>query len=308
MFFTVANPGIENSGAFLTSKHEIYKQFNEEHIPKTLLVNEKSRIEDYTQFIAHNELNYPLIAKPDYGLRGLGISMIRTEKQLSNLQSEINQDYILQEFIDYKNEIGVFLIRQPRGEFKITSIVERQFIEVIGDGIKSIKEHILNVPRYAMQFDNLIDQEDIVIDRIPKVGEIIDFDKIGNHSKGTIFKDGNYLISDKLTQVMNEVLTDFNGFNYGRLDIKYKSTEELLKGNHLKIIELNGVFSEPAHIYNPGNSIFAAWKDLLIHFKELVAVSKRSLNQGHIPLSFSGGLRKLKEHFQMTARMVEQFE
>jgi hypothetical protein len=51
--------------------------------------------------LAH-ELGYPVILKPDEGVGAAGIHKVVNETQLKNLLSEINGDYMLEEFVDAK--------------------------------------------------------------------------------------------------------------------------------------------------------------------------------------------------------------
>lgn len=303
LFFTVANPGIENSGAFLSSKFDIYKKLQDELIPKTLLVNKSTTFNDCQTFMMENQLSFPIITKPDLGLRGLGIKMIESKQMLNQFLESNNQDYLFQEFINYKNEIGIFLIRESDDNYKITSIVDREFVMVKGDGTSSIKDLLLANPRYAMQFDWLKSQAQIALSKILPNGEILEFAKIGNHSKGTVFKNGSYLNNEKLQNVMQNAVSTFPGFNYGRLDIKYNDYEELLNGENFKIIELNGVFSEPAHIYDPEFKLFEAWKVLLQHFNRLYQISVRSIKEGQSPMSFFQGITKINKHFKITSEL-----
>lgn len=298
----MANVGIENGGAFLTSKSKIYKLLNDHLIPKTLLIDQKSSIDEVVEWVDKNEINYPIIVKPDYGLRGYGIEILKSELELYNFFEHLEQSYLIQEFVDYENEIGVFLLRQDNGDFIVSSIVERQFVSLLGDGVRNIEELILAEPRYAMQYDYLVEQKKGNLSTIPEKGSILNFDRIGNHSKGTIFKNGNYLISDQLTKVMSQTVSNLK-FSYGRLDIKYKSLVNLLNGLDYKIIELNGVFSEPAHIYEPGTPLFRAWKVLLFHFRSLYEISYRSIQSGNKPDSFYSGVIKVYQHMQLTKRM-----
>ncbi len=303
LFFTVANPGIENSGAFLSSKHEIYKKLPEELIPKTLLVKEETSIEECLDFIQEFNLTFPLIAKPDFGLRGLGIQLLETEETLKQFLNENKEPYLVQEFIDFKNEIGVFLVRQDDSEFRITSIVSREFMALQGDGVSNVRELILANPRYAMQLDWLNLQSQIDESQILSDGEVFEIVKIGNHSKGTIFRDANHINNEKLLSIMQRSVSSFEGFNYGRLDIKYKDYQDLLAGDNFKIIELNGVFSEPAHIYDPEFRLLEAWKVLLQHFKRLYQISNKSLQQGESPMSLTDGFSKINQHFKMVAKL-----
>jgi hypothetical protein len=66
--------------------------------------------------------------------------------------------------------------------------------------------------------------------------------------------------------------------------VKYNNFEELLLGENLKIIEVNGIISEPTHIYDPSKgSYFTALKSIKNHWKliYLIGVKNKKLNKGN---------------------------
>ena len=299
LFFVAANPSMDNGGAFLTSKKKVYDLFSQELVPATLLVGAPKDFESCKTWLAEHKIDFPLIAKPDFGLRGDGLKVIKSATALSDFFSTLKQAYLIQEYVEFENELGIFLVRQPDDSLKITSIVEREFMSVRGEGTKTLEELILETPRYAMQYDLMKERfPDTFYDLVP-TGVVHYFDRIGNHSKGTKFKNGNYLITPELTQVMTEAMDTIEDFNYGRLDIKYASIEDLSKGLNYKILELNGAFSEPAHIYDPEYSLFSAWRDLLAHFKALFRVSQKGITQGVRPPSFVKGIQLINQQLKM---------
>ena len=270
----------------MTSKKEIYDKLPAELIPFTLFIDEHSKFQSCQQFMSDNRIDYPVILKPDLGLRGLGIKTIHNETDLCDFVESNRQSYLLQEFVDFDQEIGVFVIRNEKGQLEISSIVVREFMTVVGNGKGSLRELVESNPRYAMQLKNLDTQSHLDLSMVLSQGEQYEFAKIGNHSLGTIFRNGMSINSDRLLAMIRSTLAENDSFNYGRLDIKYRNLEELYLGKQFKIIELNGVFSEPAHIYDPEFGLFAAWKVLLAHFKKLYQISLRSIKAGNQPLSF----------------------
>ncbi len=71
-------------------------------------------------------IEYPLIAKPDLGCRGVGVKIIRDENDLKNYLEDFpdRANMLLQKKIPYEAEAGIFYIRHPnkkQGEiFSIT--------------------------------------------------------------------------------------------------------------------------------------------------------------------------------------------
>lgn len=91
-------------------------------------------------------------------------------------------------------------------------------------------------------------------------------EKIGNHNRGTTFLDGNTYFSEALEKNIVFVANQIPGFYYGRFDVKTRSIEAFRKGE-FKVIEVNGVNSEPTHIYDPNYSFFQAFKEIKRHLK-----------------------------------------
>jgi hypothetical protein len=109
-----------------------------------------------------------------------------------------------------------------------------------------------------------------------------------------MFLDGNDLIDKSLTEVFDRISKPIDGFYYGRFDLKCQSTEDLKAGRNIKILELNGVGAEPAHIYQPGFSLWKAWQVLFSHWKVMFEISRKNNELGHSYMSFKEGFEKYK--------------
>ena len=81
--------------------------------------------------------------------------------------------------------------------------------------------------------------------RIPYSGEVVQLTCIGNHAKGTQFICGEHLISKKLEHTFNQLNNCIEGWFYGRVDVKYNTFDELENGTDYKVLEINGIISEP---------------------------------------------------------------
>jgi hypothetical protein len=68
-----------------------------------------------------------------------------------------------------------------------------------------------------------------------------------------------------------------------------------LKGNFV-VIELNGVNSEPCHIFQPGRSVFLAWRDLFQHWKRIAEISISNHANGTDYASYSEIKTEIKKH------------
>ena len=298
-FFSLANSGFSNGGFFTTSKKEIYDIIPKEYYPKTLLFEPNTPFEAILESIQNEEISFPIIVKPDVGLRGTAVKKIETEKELKNTLSSISYPFLVQELVSYSNEIGLFYVKLPNeNEGKITGIVSKEFLTVIGNGKATIKTLLLENPRFAFQLDTLAKDNKIDLNYIPTEGEKVTLVPFGNHCRGAKFIDESHLISKELTATFNTICNQIKGFNYGRMDIMFDNFSDLENGKHFKIIEINGVISEPTHMYDPKHSLFFGWKELLRHYKYLYKIAKFELKNGKKPIAHAVGKNEFKKHFE----------
>jgi D-alanine-D-alanine ligase-like ATP-grasp enzyme len=265
------NPGILFSGSGTESKYKTLLLVPEKYRPEGLLVLKSDTIKKTLEGFNKNNLNFPVIAKPDIGFRGYLVKKIDTQEDLINYLNNVDEDIIIQEFVDYKKELGIFYHRMPDNKKgKITSITIKKFISVIGDGKNILAELIRKDERAFLYFDLFKNIHKEKMDIIYNEGKEITLSVIGNHSKGTQFLNGNYLITNHLEHFADQIFGNINGWYYGRLDIKYKSLEKLLQKEDFKILEVNGIISEPTHIYDASSknaSFISALKSINEHWK-----------------------------------------
>jgi len=77
------------------------------------------------------------------------------------------------------------------------------------------------------------------------------------------------LINDDLEDFTDKICHQIKDWYYGRLDIKFNSYDKLLKEQEYKILEVNGIISEPTHIYDAtheGASFYKALKSINTHW------------------------------------------
>lgn len=262
-FFKYANPAIKNGGLYGDSKYEIYNLLPNALFPKTILVDKKKEI-DLLKIIAENQIDFPVYAKPDIGLRGIDVKKISSNIDLLDYCKNIQKNFLIQESIAYPNEIGLFYCRMPNeNSGKITGITLKKFLTIEGNGKDNIEELLKKEPRFKMQIPKL--KETINLSEILINGEKRCLVPYGNHNRGTAFFDGNNLITKKLEKTFDEILKPIEGFYFGRLDIRYNTFEELEQGINFSIIELNGAKSEPTHIYDPKHSFWFGQREIFKH-------------------------------------------
>ena len=62
-------------------------------------------------------------------------------------------------------------------------------------------------------------------------------------------------------------------------------------------MELNGVSSEPGHIYDPKNTVWNAYRDLAKHWKIIADISIQQQSKGIMPVPTKIIWRVARDHF-----------
>ena len=297
VFYLATNPAIKYSGNGTESKFKTIQLIPEHLRPKTVLIEAGQDFSKTQERIEKANIPYPLIAKPDVGFRGYLVKKIDNEQFLQDYLERNDVDIIIQEFIDYKNECGIFYSRLPdQKQGEISSITLKKFLSIRGDGQSTLSQLIQKDKRAYLYYDLLKNIHKEAMNKPLKAGEEKVLTVIGNHSKGTQFLNGNHLICDDLQETLDAVNKAIDGWFYGRLDIKYKSFEALKKGSDFKILEINGIISEPTHIYDAqGASYFDALKSIKNHWKRISAIARK--NHDHFNVSYPKLIPYLKDIF-----------
>jgi hypothetical protein len=202
---------------------------------------------------------------------------------------------IMQEYIDLPMEAGIFYYRMPNeNKGTVSSVVLKGLLAVTGNGKSSIYELMMDFPRAKLQIDRLREVGVLDLERIPEEEEKVVLEPIGNHNRGTAFLNGNYLINQKLIEIIDELSNSIDKFYYGRYDVRCQDEEALYRGE-FKVIELNGSASEPAHIYAPGFPLLKAYQVLFHHWRILFEISRMNHKNGVPYMSFKTGWGALKK-------------
>ncbi len=298
-FFTNADPCIEYGGFFGESKMEILRQIPKQYLPKTIFIEQQTNLKTIVDKLIQEDLVYPIICKPDVGERGTQVEKLYNNYDLIKYLSEVQEDFIIQEFITYDIELGVLYYRYPDSFIgKVSSVTRKEFLSVSGDGKSNVEQLMQQNTRARFQIDSMRKRlGDMGMNEVIKTGEKRILEPIGNHCRGTKFLDNNFLLNSSLDEVFDKIALTIDGFHYGRFDIKVKSIEDLFEGKNIRIMELNGVSSEPGHIYDPKNTLWAAYRDLARHWKIIADISIQQQSKGIMPVPFSILWKVVKQHF-----------
>lgn len=296
-FFSAANPAMYISGMGLESKFETLQMLPAHLRPRSIKVWPGMPVSMILDALAVSGLNFPLIAKPDIGFRGLLVSKIHDPEELKAFLGRYQVDFILQEFLDYPEEVGVFYVRMPGQEKgQIISLTLKEFLSVTGDGIRTVRELAMAKPRAWLQIERLEANYTDEMSRVPEKDEVVRLGIVGNHSKGTLFINGTPKADERLARVFDEVTSEMKDFYYGRFDIKCAGLEALGQGKDFKIIELNGIGAEPTHIYDQSSmSYLGALWTIVRHWTLVARISYSNRKNGARYISAGKMLRALAD-------------
>ena len=285
-FFTLVNPSMKNGGLYAYSKSEILSKVDPDFRPKEIIIKEFHCMSDLNLELKKNGFQYPIIIKPDKGERGKGVYYIQNAEQMP--LNDSLEDYIVQEYIDLPLEIGIFYIKIPgKKKGQITSLMKRELLKVIGNGKTNVEQLLNSDPRKKQYIETVGKFYRGLLEKIPGQDEEIVIEPVGNHNRGTVFLDYNHKINEKLCSTIDHLIKDVPGFYYGRLDIRTASWNDLYSGKNLKVLEINGMNSEPAHIYQPGYSIFKAYKVIFEHWNLAYKIARENKKKGLKAESFT---------------------
>jgi hypothetical protein len=283
-FFSVANPVEEFGSFFGESKVKALEKVADKYKPKSFSITLGEDPQKVIAQLNEKHFTYPIIIKPNWGERGVNVAKVHNDAELIDYLSKTDRDSIIQTFIGDPFELGVFYYRHPETKKSaITGIVNKGFLTVIGNGKSTIRELMEEEDRARFQIERLRGKFPDMDKTVLAAGEKLLLEPIGNHNRGTMFLDGSYLINDQVLKVFDDVASTMHGFYYGRFDVKVKDWDSLNAGN-ITILEVNGIYSEPAHIYDPNKwTLFAAYKEIMKHFSLIYEISEANRKRGYKP-------------------------
>jgi len=278
MTITAANPGIPHGGFVGESKFRILASLSGPHIIESELVDSSERLQSAME---KRGWTLPVILKPDVGQRGAGVRLVRSLDDGRKIIESSRTPLVAQPFHPGPFEAGIFYYRIPsQARGKIFTITDKQFPILVGDGTSTIEEHIWRDPRFRMQAKTFLARHERDRTRVLPEGERFKLAIAGNHCQGTLFRDGSHLITPQLERAIDSIAQRFNGFYFGRFDVRYSDVERFKAGEDLTVIELNGITSESTNIYDPSRSIFRAYATLMRQWSILFEIGAANRQRG----------------------------
>lgn len=293
---TAANPAMPAGGFVGESKTEILGGLGprNEEIPDFVplrVADGPDRREQATAAFISARPGQRVVLKPDAGQRGSGVAMLEDPAAVRARARNLDHDAILQECVEGE-EFSVFYVREPgRAEGAIFGVTTKILPTVTGDGRRTCEELLLDDSRACAMHATYLEELGGRAGDVPAPGEVVRLVEVGTHARGAIFLDGEHLVTPELEAAVERIAARYEGFHFGRFDIRAPSAAHLARGEGLAVIELNGVTSEATHIYDPKHSILAAYRILLRQWKIAYAIGAANAAAGAPTTSLPGILR-----------------
>lgn len=256
----------------------------------------------------------PVILKPDMAFRGFAMRLARTEEDVRSYFRSVTGPVILQEYHAGPEECGLFWVRTPpelagpRGgptradgtllAGRVFAVTRKRFPFVTGDGRRTLEKLILRDPRLRCQWRVFFARHAGRLHEVIPAGERIRLAQAGNHAQGTLFVDGADLVTPALEDLVDRICDSYRGpggegYDFGRMDVRYESDDLLREGRGLGIVEMNGSTSEATNLYDPSFSVWRSYAILFAQWRILYQLGAWRKKQG----SRGVGLREIARHW-----------
>ncbi|MCS6918128.1 MAG: hypothetical protein RMK52_06990 [Chitinophagales bacterium] len=297
-YFTAVNPGVPLGGFVSYSKSALLHQLPREQVPATLCLNEPKTADQILALMKQHSLQFPVVLKPDQGERGWKVEKISNTSQLEAYLRRAPWPLLVQQFAEGPEEFGVMYIRYPGEQNgRITSLMQRQFLSVTGDGQSTLEELLRRHERCLHYLPRMLRRHRSELQQVLPAGERKILEEIGNHNRGTMFLDISHRISPQLAATFDRLSAHLHEWYFGRFDVRAASFQDLEAGR-FQVVEVNGVNSEPAHIYDPAMSLWRAYSHLFQHWTHIYRIARHNRQRGWKPASARFTWLQIRRHLR----------
>jgi membrane protein DedA with SNARE-associated domain len=254
---------------------------------------------------AQSGIAFPLVAKPDIGWHGHGVCLLDDEAALAEYLNRFPSGarLILQRYVPYAGDAAVLYARGPGMQAgRIESLTFRYVPHVVGDGRSTLLELIRSDPRTRWKLGLHLG-----VDRshrgpsaqqlgvVPGVGELVRIAFISNQRAGGLYRDAHRYITAALRDRFDRIALSMPEFHYGRFDIRFESTEALMRGEKFSIVEINGIGGEAIDVWDPQLPVMETYRRLFAQQHLLFRIGDGNRRRGFKPMgtvSFVGHLAR----------------
>lgn len=296
-FFSAVNPALYSGGLFSSSKEAINALIPKKFMPGTIYFCPGESIATCLTNLRTANIGFPIIVKPDQGERGYNVEIHHDLASLEQALKRCAIKVIIQEYIDYSLEYSILCYQNPEDDsMGVSSVCIKEFLQVTGDGTSTIRQLMRDSERAILQIPRLEQVMDLEV--VPPKGEQVILERVGNHNRGTKFRNGAHLINDTMVQKYGAILEQMPDIHFGRFDLKARSEADFINADRISILEFNGANSEPVHMYDPEIGFFGAYRILWSHWSLIRRIGVAQMKQGVPTMRVSEAYRGLMNYLE----------
>jgi membrane protein DedA with SNARE-associated domain len=318
---SASNPMIETGGFMGESKASVMQLVRNDQQPWIAVfisfhrngVPAEADLENLLAIMKEKNLEFPVVAKPDIGWNGYGVRLVEDSSHLLKYIAGFphEEKMILQHPVPYDGEAGIFYVRIPgEPDGTVSSITLRYFPFVTGDGRSTLRELIQNDQRTSLRAHFYLGERSEHVgfgkddlDQVPRDGELIRLSFIGSLRVGGLYRDASHLITPELTRRFDAIAKSIPEFYFGRFDVRFESTELLMKGEGFSIIEINGAGAEAIQAWDPNVPLFKLYHEFFKSYKLLFKIGDLNRKRGFKPMKLKDFIRAIRHQ----NRLIEQY-
>jgi hypothetical protein len=301
-FFSAANPSIPTGGLVGEDKADISRWIPAIYRPKNIVITSTTSLTTVRRELEKAQMSFPLILKPTVGARGLLVQKVETLADIQQHTRLFPTNYLVEEFIEYPVEAAVLYWKNPEtGKSGISSVTLKEFLTVTGDGQSTIEALLMQNPRGVLQVPRLLTEKPDLLKSVPQRAEKVLVELIGNHCRGTKFLNFNHLITPDMVAAYDKIQANLPECYVFRIDLKAPSVSDLQNGRNIKILEINGVGSDPAHVFDPNFPLLGVYSAYFGLWKTIFEVATAQHRRGVPYMTW-----KEFKHFSQQQKFVEQ--
>jgi len=267
---TTVNTCFEHSGLFGVSKLEIARLLDKNGVPQPpyIIRGPVAGADDVAAARGLLAIGSPVFAKPEYGGRSRGILLFWDEEALDRFVTQPTAvSYVLQASVKGR-EYSAALERDEGGVLRAASVVERQRLSVVGDGVSTLAALATPIlePRQAARAAGIHGPSWLEV--VP-AGERRLVTLLGIHSLGARFVPADP--ADHAFADLARRLDGVRGLNYCRVDLIVSED-----GQDYWVLEINGANAEPLEAYEEPideERFYGAFRTAILRRLEMGAVN-----------------------------------
>jgi membrane protein DedA with SNARE-associated domain len=116
------------------------------------------------------------------------------------------------------------------------------------------------------------------------------------------YRDGGRCITPELEAVIDAIGRAVPEFHYGRFELRFASPDELMRGERLIVVGIDGIASEPSDTWDPLLSLSEAYRRMVEQQRIMFLIGDRNRVRGFAPIGSADALKFVVRQSQLARR------